>query len=313
MRDRPGPRLLASLGAAVAATSLAAALVLVIRRMQVPFDTSGLASILALMAGVTLVILVDAASTGAGVAARTLQRVAVRLGLGLTLAATLPRPAALLAPHERPLWGVAIAVAVAAAVIAMIAPIAPWLGRRPEPASRRGDGGRRHGGEREPFPTSPRRRRRTDRVRRRSATEPSPPATPPAAEPTLPGASHAALDVPTPPPAGVIQQRFERYLLPDERMECLRGTLHLAVVAGSRLVTGHVGFCPPFHQLPQVEVGTACEEVEATITAAEVLPWGVRVECRLDEPADETILFPIDIVARAPLPAIDDSPPSPPR
>jgi len=313
MRDRPGPRLLEALGAAVAATSLAAALVLVIRRMQVSFDTSEHASILAMIAGVTLVTLVDAASIGAGTAAKTLQRLAVRLGLALTLAATLPGPSALLAPHESPLWLVAIAGAVAAAVIAMVAPIAPWLGRRPEPARRRSDGTRRHSGEREPFPPSEQRRRRTDRVRRRLATEPSPPATPPAAEPTFLGASHAAPDVPASPPAGIIQQRFERYLLPDERMECLRGTLHLAVVAGSRLVTGHVGFCPPFHQLPQVEVGTACEEVEATITAAEVLPWGVRVECRLDEPADETILIPIDVVARAPLPVIDDSPLSPPR
>jgi len=312
MRDRPGPRLLAALGAAVAATSLAAALVLVIRRMQVSFDTSGLASIPAMIAGVTLVTLVDAASIGAGTAAKTLQRLAVRLGLALTLAATLPGPSALLAPHESPLWLVAIAGAVAAAVIAMVAPIAPWLGRRPEPARRRSDGTRRHSGEREPFPPSEQRRRRTDRVRRRPATEPSPPATPPVAEPALPHAIHVAPDAPA-PPAAVIQQRFERYLLPDERMECLRGTLHLAVVAGSRLVTGHVGFCPPFHQLPQVEVGTACEEVEATITAAEVLPWGVRVECRLDEPADETILIPIDVVARAPLPVIDDSPLSPPR
>lgn len=112
---------------------------------------------------------------------------------------------------------------------------------------------------------------------------------------------------------GVIQQRFERYLLPDERIECLRGTLHLAVVAGSRLATGHLGFCPPFHHIPQVEVGTACEEVEATIVAAEILPWGARVECRLDEPADETILIPIDVLARASLPDNDAFPPSPLR
>jgi hypothetical protein len=112
---------------------------------------------------------------------------------------------------------------------------------------------------------------------------------------------------------GILQQRFERYVLPDERMECIRGTLHLAVVSGSRLVTGHVGFCPPFHHLPQVEVGTRCEEVEATIVAAEVLPWGARIECRLDEPADETILIPVDVYARAPLPAIDVPPASPLR
>lgn len=112
---------------------------------------------------------------------------------------------------------------------------------------------------------------------------------------------------------GILQQQFDRYVLPDERMECIRGTIHLTVVAGSRLVTGHVGFCPPFHHLPQVDVGTACEEVEATIVAAEILPWGARIECRLDEPADETILIPIDVIARASLPAIDVPPPSPLR
>ena len=107
MSDRPGPRLLASFGAAVAATSLAAALVLVIRRMQVSFDTSGGASIAAMLAGIVLVVLVDAASTGAATAARTLQRRAVRLGLALTGAGTLPAPSALVAPHARPLWLVA--------------------------------------------------------------------------------------------------------------------------------------------------------------------------------------------------------------
>jgi hypothetical protein len=34
---------------------------------------------------------------------------------------------------------------------------------------------------------------------------------------------------------------------------------------------------------------------------------------RLDEPADETILIPVDVFARAPLPAIDDPPASPLR
>jgi hypothetical protein len=47
--------------------------------------------------------------------------------------------------------------------------------------------------------------------------------------------------------------------------------------------------------------------------AAEVLPWGARIECRLDEPADETILIPVDVYARAPLPAIDAPPASPLR
>lgn len=125
-----------------------------------------------------------------------------------------------------------------------------------------------------------------------------------------PDTAVAAIE-PSPPAGGILQQRFERYLLPSERVECLHGTLHLTVAAGSRLATGHVGFCPPFHQIPFVEAGTRCEEVEATILAAEVLPWGARIECRLDEPADETILIPIDFVARAPLPSIDAPLPSP--
>jgi hypothetical protein len=31
-----------------------------------------------------------------------------------------------------------------------------------------------------------------------------------------------------------------------------------------------------------------------------VLPWGVRIECRLDDPAQETIEIPVDILATAP-------------
>jgi hypothetical protein len=36
------------------------------------------------------------------------------------------------------------------------------------------------------------------------------------------------------------------------------------------------------------------------VSAAEVLPWGVRVECRLAEPAEEPVEIPVDLVAEAP-------------
>jgi hypothetical protein len=36
------------------------------------------------------------------------------------------------------------------------------------------------------------------------------------------------------------------------------------------------------------------------VTAAEVLPWGVRVECRLAEPAEEPLEIPVDVLAKAP-------------
>ena len=47
-----------------------------------------------------------------------------------------------------------------------------------------------------------------------------------------------------------------------------------------------------------VDVATGYDGVEATVTAAEVLPWGVRIEVRLDEPAEETLDIPVDVVAR---------------
>ena len=40
--------------------------------------------------------------------------------------------------------------------------------------------------------------------------------------------------------------------------------------------------------------------IAKVITAAEVVPWGVRVECRLDEPAEETLEIPVAVVARSP-------------
>lgn len=303
--DHPGPRLLASVGIAVTATSLACALVLVIRRLQVPLDTSGAAPVAAMVGGIILVTVVDAVSGGIPPAARSLQRWVVRLGLALILASTLPGPAALLAPPFPALR----TVAILAALIVLLTPAVPWPGSRPPPGVRRQAPGRpaRGTGAR---PAPPRRRRRdADPPRRSPGSERGGGAGPPAPDVGA-TAGLKSPEAPSPPFSGLLQQRFERFVVPEERVECLRGTLHLTVVAGTRLATGHVGFCPPFHHLPLVDVGTACEEVEATILAAEVLPWGVRIECRLDEPADETIRIPVEVVARAPLPTADESPPS---
>jgi len=107
---------------------------------------------------------------------------------------------------------------------------------------------------------------------------------------------HAPAGLPAPCP-GHLLQRFERYQLPDA--DCLRGTIHLAVPVGVRTAYGHVGFCPPFAEMPTVEVTTDYDHVEAIVSAAEVLPWGVRVECRLDEPAEEAFEIPINLSVRA--------------
>lgn len=99
--------------------------------------------------------------------------------------------------------------------------------------------------------------------------------------------------------AGCLVQRFERHALADGS-ECVRGRLHVAVAAGARSGAGHVGFCPPLSCAPTIQVSTDYDAVEAIVTAAEVLPWGARIECRLDEPAEEAIEIPVDLLARTP-------------
>jgi hypothetical protein len=98
---------------------------------------------------------------------------------------------------------------------------------------------------------------------------------------------------------GRLRQRFTRY---DGREggDRLRGRINIEVGAGTRLAQGHVGFCPAFATTPAVEVSTDYDGVEATVTAAEVLPWGVRVEVRLAEPAEEPLEIPVDLLVRSP-------------
>ena len=120
----------------------------------------------------------------------------------------------------------------------------------------------------------------------------------PMAVPSQPIAQSGLQDGALATPAGNLLQRFERIVLPGGA-ECVRGRLCVAVPKGARSGYGHVGFCPPLASQPAVHVTTDYDGVEAVVSAAEVLPWGVRIECRLDEPAEETIEIPVDILATA--------------
>lgn len=100
------------------------------------------------------------------------------------------------------------------------------------------------------------------------------------------------------PPPGRLSQRQERYVLPSGA-ECIRGRIQLEVPAGARGVHGHLGFCPAFGAMPEVIVETPYDGVEATVTAAEIVPWGVRIECRLAEQAEEPIVIPVLVRATA--------------
>ena len=108
----------------------------------------------------------------------------------------------------------------------------------------------------------------------------------------------AAAPIGAAPVPGHLLQRFERY--DADGADCLRGRIAVAVPQGARTAHGHVGFCPPFAQTPTVDVTTEYDGVEAVVSAAEILPWGVRIECRLDEPAEEAFEIPVDLFASAP-------------
>jgi len=97
-------------------------------------------------------------------------------------------------------------------------------------------------------------------------------------------------------PAAGLRQRLERFetAAGEDR---LVGRVIVSLSAGSRSGHAHLGFCPPFATLPAVAVTTDYDGVEAIVTAAEVVPWGVRVECRLSEPAEEPLEIPVDVVA----------------
>jgi hypothetical protein len=84
-----------------------------------------------------------------------------------------------------------------------------------------------------------------------------------------------------------------------EGVDCVSGHVRLSIPAGGKATHAHVGFCPAFAATPIVQVSTEYDGVEAVVIAAEVLPWGVRIECRLSEPAEEPLEIPVDLVAKS--------------
>lgn len=142
-----------------------------------------------------------------------------------------------------------------------------------------------------------------------SHLRPAPP--PPPIQPSEPTSNSAPASVRqavSPALASRLVQWQERYLLADGK-DHLRGHLLVQLAAGSRLATGHVGFCPAFPAMPAVEVSTDYDDLEVIVEAAEVLPWGIRVECRVEEPVDEPVAVPIEI--RVSVPAMPSPAPHP--
>ena len=58
----------------------------------------------------------------------------------------------------------------------------------------------------------------------------------------------------------------------------------MPLAVGQRSGSLHVAFCPSFEQEPQVEAEPVCGP-DCRIKAAQVLPYGARLDVKLDEPA----------------------------
>lgn len=275
-----GQPLVAAVGGGAAGLALACGGMLLVRRLSGGMTTPPGAAALAAVCGVggLLVVVGDLAARYRG--GRVL--LATRIGFAMAaLATALPLPATL--PT------LLVALATLATAVALIAhPWAgPWLGL---PAVG-GGGGAWH-------PVRPLRPTRipADQVGQPDEAPPPPPGA------TDWHADQGDLSLGRPAPDEHLLQHQRRFTRADGS-EYIRGMLFLAVPTGVRTASGHVGFCPPFTTVPAVDVTTTYDEVEAIVVAAEVLPWGVRVECRLDEPADEPFEIPIEIVALSPSPS----------
>jgi hypothetical protein len=270
----PPERLAMLLAAAMAGTTvLTAGIVLAARRVSVGFDPppGPLALLGVAMAGAGLVLLCDLAARACGSAVGGLRgwRLAARAGLAIGLAALLiPPPLTTLAD---------VAACLLSAAIALAAALLPRLEPRSRPSA-----SRRPPPRETAMPAGP--------VAELTARPFSAVGQGPIEKPAIEQVATAS--------PGQILQRFERFLLDGE--DCLRGRLSILVPQGARSGHGHVAFCPPFGRMPTVDVNTDYDGVEAVVTAAEIVPWGVRVECRLDDPAEEPFEIPVDLLARAP-------------
>jgi hypothetical protein len=85
------------------------------------------------------------------------------------------------------------------------------------------------------------------------------------------------------------------YLRTDEAA-LVEGWLRVPIEPGQRTLIAHVAFCPAFKRAPQVEAESV-DGPDCSIRATTILPWGVRFEIKLDEPAESASDATMEFVA----------------
>jgi hypothetical protein len=102
-------------------------------------------------------------------------------------------------------------------------------------------------------------------------------------------------------PASDVLQQLTRSMAADGSGQ-LSGWLRVPFAAGQRTGSAHVAFCPPFAGTPEFAV-EQLDGPESRIKTAQLLPYGARLDLKLESPADEPtnvlLQFSVRMVASA--------------
>ena len=82
---------------------------------------------------------------------------------------------------------------------------------------------------------------------------------------------------------GVLQQMTRRR---EEQGEVIEGWLCVEFLPQQRHAAAHVAICPPLARTP-VCYGEPADGLPAQVKVGQALPYGVRFEVKLDQPAEE--------------------------
>ncbi len=121
---------------------------------------------------------------------------------------------------------------------------------------------------------------------RRSSTE-SPP-TIPGSPPTIPEWSTI--------PADEVLQQLTRSQAADGSGQ-VAGWLRMPFAAGQRTASVHVAFCPPFPKTPELAV-EQLDGPPTRIKTAQLLPYGMRLDLKLNWTAEEPLVVLLEFSAR---------------
>jgi hypothetical protein len=94
---------------------------------------------------------------------------------------------------------------------------------------------------------------------------------------------------------GILQRVVRRR--DEDGGEVMEGWLLAEFPAGERQAAAHLAICPPFARVPACDAEPV-EGPSSQLKVAQVLPYGVRFEVKLDDPADAPCAVTIEFLVR---------------